>query len=77
LRGGQEIEFQEIEIGDRNRRSKQEIEFQEIETGDQNYYFQNCSRDRMYLWLICKIVQEIEKALGAIGGHFFRVFSLT
>ena len=25
----------------------------------------------------CKIDQEIEKALGALGGHYFRLFSLT
>jgi hypothetical protein len=25
----------------------------------------------------CIIVQEIEKALEALGGHYFRVFSLT
>ncbi len=37
-------------------RGGQEIEFQDIET------------------IVCKIVQEIEKALGALGGHYFRVF---
>jgi hypothetical protein len=25
----------------------------------------------------CKIVQEIEKVLGALGGHYFRVFSIS
>ena len=43
---------------DEKRKTKersQEIEFQEIKT-----------RDKMYLWLICKIVQEIEKALGGV-----------
>ncbi len=43
---------------DEKRKTKersQEIEFQEIKT-----------RAKMYLWLICKIVQEIEKALGGV-----------
>ncbi len=31
----------------------------------------------MYLLLIDKIDKEIEKALGALGGHYFRGFSLT
>ena len=44
------------------------------------YFLQKCSRDRnylLYLWLICKIVQELEKALEALGSHYFRVFPLT
>ncbi len=43
-----------------------EIEFYEIEIG----IFQEIKA-------ICKIDQEIKKALGALGGHYFRLFSLT
>ncbi len=45
----------------------QEIEIQEIEIhifGDFSYEIES----------FCKIVQEIEKASGALGGHYFRVF---
>ncbi len=41
----------------------QEIQFHEIEIGIFQTFF--------------KIDQEIEKALGALGGHYFRLFSQT
>jgi hypothetical protein len=44
-----------------------ELEFQEIES---HIFHEIESFAKLYLWLICKIVQEIEKAL---GGHYFRV----
>jgi hypothetical protein len=38
--------------------------------GDRNWHF---SVDQKF----CKIDQEIEKAIGSLGGHYFRLFSLT
>jgi hypothetical protein len=43
-----------------------EIEFHKIEI---------CIFQEMEFF--CKIDQEIEKALGALGGHYFRLFYLT
>ena len=50
------------------------LESQEIESRDQNYFLQ-----KMFNWkkLCLQKVQEIEKALRVLGGHFLRVFSKT
>ncbi len=52
----------------------EEIEFQEIKTGDPHYHFAKLIRRSKLLHIfrtsklsLCKIDQEIEKALGALG----------